>query len=191
MFEEILSKWLVGHLSLIGWEWSRDLDTGRWLIGWSSRLRTLADWSAAWSQGSLVKKLCIEKIGVLSKNNIKVLIFFNSYFFCSKRLYIFPILNKVFFLPGSVADDRPHSQHRQPWNIGTWPMAKWVRISNFSIFQVFSQRNILVWCKDEYLPRVTLVARRHERGKRIVLDEREETCSFEGASSEITIEISK
>jgi len=147
---------------------------------------------AKWKPSRSNLKLCLQRWNQTTvKHKLSRLSLIEAAIFCSKQLFIFPILGKIFFLPGSVADDRPHSQHRQPWNIGTWPVSKWFRISNFSIFQVFPQRNILVWCKDEYLPRVTLVARRHERGKRIVLDEREETCSFEGASSEITIEISK
>ena len=42
-----------------------------------------------------------------------------------------------------------------------------------------------------HLPKVMTPTKRHERGNRIALEEKDETCSFEGASSEIIIDKSK
>ena len=50
---------------------------------------------------------------------------------------------------------------------------------------------LFLLCQRINLPKVMTLTRRHERGKRTVLEEKDETCSFDGASSEIIININK
>ena len=57
---------------------------------------------------------------------------------------------------------------------------------NHSIETVF-----FLLCQRIHLPKVMTLTKRHERGKRTVLEEKDETCSFDGASSEIIININK